>query len=268
VKTASVIGVVSTGFVNVTCAGAAIPNVPYPSWYAPQSGDVVILDYVGQQPIILTCLTPGRTVANLVNVVNSAPGGGWDQISTVYSQSGVSTNPQLTLVRTTTPTSPNVVTATPIGSRTWSPDWPSWRSDTDKVRQGSYGSGENYGLWFYGSSAFSGLSGHTVTGVTMSVVRDTNSGTSWGPMQLHMHGYTTQPGSGPPTIALGPNDAAGANPSLGQTVTFALPVSWGQALQAGTYAGVGIASPDSVDSLVLVGASGSPLSGQLKITYV
>lgn len=266
-KRGIVSGVLSAGYVNVDTSGTTIPNVRYPSWYAPQTGDLVVIEIADGLPFVVTCLTQGRSLTGSVSVVNSAPGAGWDQISTVYSQTGVNTNPALTLVRTTAPSSPTTLVANPVGSRTWSPDWPTWRTDTDNVRQGDYGSGENYGLYFYGSGAFSSLTGHTVTGITMTVTRASSGGTSYGAMQLdlYLHGYATQPGSGPPTVTSGPLQSSGAAPSLGATVTFSLPLSWGQALQAGTSAGVGIASPNASDYVILNGASSG--SGQLSITY-
>lgn len=246
-----------------------IPNVPYVPGYAPQIGDSVVIDYLVNQPYVAMCLTPNRALASNVTVVNTNPGG-LTAISTVLTDPSTSINPAITLVRTTPVTGASSITATPVSSGTWSPDWPAWRTDNSKVSQGSYGSGEQYGLWFYGASAFAGLAGHTVTGVTMTVKRDSSGGTSWGPMQLHfyLHTNTTKPGSGPPTISLGPVDVAAASPSLGQTVTFALPTAWGVLLQAGTYAGVGIASAATADAVTVLGPADSATSGQLVITYV
>lgn len=268
-KTATVIAVVGAK-VNVLMGGNPVPGLSYPSWYAPQPGDVVVVDWLAEQPYVDTCFTPGRVaVVSPVEVLNAAPGAGWDQISAVYAATGINANPALALVRTTPVTGPSTLTVPAKTSRSWDPS-NNWRTDDSKVRQGSFGSGENYGLWFYGASAFAALSGHTVTGITMEVTRDSSSGATWGPMQLHcaLHDYTVQPsGSGAPTVGA-TYPPSGADPSLSATVKFALPLTFAQALQAGTQAGIAIASADPDDYVICLGPTrDDPTSGQLVITY-
>lgn len=274
ITTGQVMGL-GNGSLTVLIDGAPVPGVLYsPDVYIPQVGDVVLLARVGgmsQKIYVLQSLTPGRGAVPVIQLQGTAPSGA-AQVSSWYQTGnvgGIATNPPVMVgVYTTAPAATTALVVNPIGSRTYDPV-NLWRSDDAKPRQGSWGSGRNSGLWFYGANAFAGLSGKTVQAVTMTVKRDTQGGTSYGPMQLRLwlHNHVNQP-VGAPVLTDGPLDAAGADPALGSIVSFSLPVSWGQALQGGTAAGVAI-SDDSTNTYVIVdGPDLYSTSGQLSISYV
>lgn len=269
-KTTAIVEAVVGATVNLKIGDGHVPSVAYPSWYAPQVGDTVVVDWLADQPFVETCFTPNR-LATGVSILNAAPGAGWDQLATGYSPTGSSANAPIAFVRNTPVVGPTSITVNPTDARSWSPAFSTWRTNDNKVRQGANGSDTpNYGCWFYGSGAFSGLTGHTVTGITMTVVRDSVVGGGTGPIQLHMftHTLTTVPGSGPPTPS-NRYDPSGATPSLGATVAFSLPLAYAQALQSGSAAGVGIADAAAATYLQCLGpANPANGSGRLVITYV
>lgn len=282
-KTGTVVGVLSPRRVNVASTGSGYYNVPIPQWYVPQLGDTVVLTFYNQGQCYVSMVLDDRAALYLqtiptfptITVQDTAPGG-MSTISATYTQSGVTTNPNITFVRSTPvapPTAPTVTSVYPATSNTYDSYYSGWRTDDNRPRQGS-GPGASFGasgLWFYGSGAFGFLSGHTITSLTMTVERFTSGGAFAG-VQLHplLHSYATQPGGAPAFIGSDPVPA-GASPSVGQGVTFSLPLSFATALQGGSAAGVGIYGGTS-DYLVAraageQNAAGAVDSGVLTFTY-
>jgi len=269
----TVVDLRADGTLNVALDGGLLNAVRYPSWYAPRIGDTVIIDWVGTQAYVDTCLTPGRLVQPVIPVPqvivsDSLPGAGWDTITggSLYVRTG---GTDLWLVRITEGTAPEVVeTITASGSGTWDPT-NGWRLDDAKPRQGDWagdGSGTSTGLWFY--PTITPPSGRVLTRAQMTVVRDNRGGRSWGPMQLHLylHSHTSPPG-GQPAVDNGPLDLGGATPALGAAVTFDLPLDYAGTLITGARKGLGIFSPDYSQYLICVGPDVDPRSGQLTLTY-
>jgi hypothetical protein len=203
-----------------------------------------------------------------ITVQDTAPSGAlFSQISTVWAQKFVLGQPQIVLVRSSVPTPPSGGTIVQQATKTASyGDLYGWRTDSFRVYQGNYGYGSHTGLWFY-PSLTAALSGKTITRVRMDLYR-ADSGGSAGPVQLHLytHNYAAQPG-GAPTITAGPNDPPAAALGWNDSATVDLPVSFGNALQAGTAAGIAISATSSDDYSILLGADEQPLSGRLTLDY-
>lgn len=244
-RSATVVGILSPApcaVVNLNLDGGDVQNVrSLDRLYQPQAGDNVLIEKAGDQWVVLGNTDPARTWSPWpdLEVVTSAPSG-YQQVGTVYSNGTdlavtYSTPPQ------PPPTGAGTLTVPATGSRTWDPS-NNWRSDDTRPRQGSFGSGQNYGLWFYGRvdgvNPWAVLTGKTIKTVALTVRRHTAGGTPFARKQLLVatHNYFTQP-TGQPTVGqtVAPVDA---QVSTGESRTFALPVAFGQALAAGTAAGV------------------------------
>ena len=119
----------------------------------------------------------------------------------------------------------------------------SWRSDGDPVNsfdlyQGKYGGssyGRNTGVAFYGSKPHT-LSGATCTKVTVKIKRLSAGDYSARSATLRLVSQTSRP-SGAPTLN---ESTSGPSLKIGDSSTFTLPTSWGQALIDGTRGGIGI----------------------------
>lgn len=135
----------------------------------------------------------------------------------------------------------------------------SWRSDGDPTNsfdlfQGRYSGssyGRNTGAAFYGSKAHT-LNGATCTKATVKIKRLSAGDFAARAVTLRLISQTTRP-AGAPTL----NESTGG-PSLkiGDTSTFTLPTSWGQALIDGTRGGIGI-SVSSDDPYIHLAGRGS-----------
>ena len=135
----------------------------------------------------------------------------------------------------------------------------SWRSDGDPTNsfdlyQGRYGGssyGRNTGCAFFGSKPHT-LNGATCTRATVKIKRLSAGDYGAQSATLRLISQTTRPG-GAPTL----NESTGG-PSLkiGDSTTFTLPTSWGQALIDGTRGGIGI-SVSSDDPYIHVAGRGS-----------
>jgi hypothetical protein len=119
----------------------------------------------------------------------------------------------------------------------------SWRSDGDPTNsfdlyQGRYGGssfGRNTGCAFYGSKPHT-LSGATVTKATVKLKRLSAGDYAARAVTLRLVSQSTRP-SGAPTL----NESTGG-PSLkiGDSTTFTIPDSWGQAIVDGSRGGIAI----------------------------
>lgn len=125
----------------------------------------------------------------------------------------------------------------------------SWRSDGSPVNsfdlyQGRYGGssfGRNTGCAFYGPKPHT-LAGATCTKATVKIERLSAGDFAARSATLRLVSQTTRPG-GAPTLN---ESASGPSLTIGQSTTFTLPTSWGQALIDGTRGGIAIAvSSDS-----------------------
>jgi len=112
-----------------------------------------------------------------------------------------------------------------------------WRSDTDDVLQGVYGSrGNNTGAVFYGSKPRS-LAGATVTAASIRVRRDRAGVFAAQTSTLWLVTQATKPGGAPTRTSstTGPSLAVGATNNA-----FAIPDSWAQAMVDGTAGGLAV----------------------------
>ncbi|MEU4168855.1 hypothetical protein AB0F46_18505 [Streptomyces sp. NPDC026665] len=120
----------------------------------------------------------------------------------------------------------------------------SWRSDGDPTNsfdlyQGRYGGssyGRNTGAAFYGSKPHT-LSGATCTKATLKVKRLSAGDFASRSATLRLVSQTSRP-SGAPTLN---ETTSGPSLKIGDSTTFTLPTSWGQALIDGTRGGIAIA---------------------------
>lgn len=263
--------------VNVdTGGGGTIANaVVFIPDYNPQVGDQVLISEVGVGAWV--CLGTARRdrgvdLAGLptINVGNSTPAGvgtTWEAISSTYVSRGVTPDPDVYFVRSSTYTPPASTTLVQAASYSRSYNYTSgWRAESGRVYQGDYGFGSHSGLWFYPSMT-AALTGKTVNRVRIELARPASGGSA-GPVQLHFytHSNSTLPG-GAPTLVTGPVDIEGLALGWGQSATFDLPVSFGTAIQAGTAAGVAISGASFADYLYLAGVEENPASGRLTIDY-
>lgn len=149
-------------------------------------------------------------------------------------------------------TSPAAPTAAPgsysfaaTSAQTWAPGTARWRPVTDGIFAGnaqyqfgpSEPNGAQVGVAFYGNKPWLvSLAGARCTRFKVSLKRDATSSLA-APQTSYwwLHNYTGRP-AGAPTLSSGPL-AAGAL-ARGQSGTIDLPVSWGQALLNGQYAGI------------------------------
>ncbi|MFJ5644030.1 hypothetical protein [Streptomyces sp. NPDC093223] len=125
----------------------------------------------------------------------------------------------------------------------------SWRSDGDPTNsfdlyQGRYGGssyGRNTGCAFYGSKPHT-LAGASCTKITVKLKRLSAGDFAGRSATLRLISQTGRPG-GSPTLN---ETTSGPSLGIGDTSTFTLPTSWGQALIDGTRGGIGISvSSDS-----------------------
>lgn len=119
----------------------------------------------------------------------------------------------------------------------------SWRSDGDPTNsfdlyQGRYGGssyGRNTGAAFYGNKPHT-LNGATCTKATVKIRRLSAGDFAARSATLRLISQTSRPG-GAPTLN---ESTSGPSLKIGDSTTFTLPTSWGQALIDGTRGGVGI----------------------------
>ncbi|WDO09966.1 hypothetical protein ME763_32265 [Streptomyces murinus] len=134
----------------------------------------------------------------------------------------------------------------------------SWRSDGDSVGsfdlfQGRYSGssyGRNTGAAFYGSKPHT-LSGATCTKATLKVKRLSAGDYSAQSATLRLISQTSRP-SGAPTLN---ETTSGPALKIGDSTTFTLPTSWGQALIDGTRGGIGISISSDTPYIQLAGRS-------------
>lgn len=253
--------------------------------YFPQNGDKVLVEDIGAGVwVVAGCLTPNRGLVvdipevSAISVQNAAPGGGWVQLSTLWAEPGVTTNPDLIVVPTTPVTLPPPSTAGTyvqeggIVSRAYRHDFGgSWAGDTLNPHQGLYDGPEGRfgpwdGAWFY-PSMVSALSGKTITAFSIYLHRSGEGG-SWGqvPTYLYLHNHASVP-AGAPVFIDGPTAPAQGALSANVGAWVPLPLSWAAAIQAGTAKGIGISAGDSGSYSILYGTDADPASGRLSFDY-
>jgi hypothetical protein len=135
----------------------------------------------------------------------------------------------------------------------------SWRSDGDPVNsfdlfQGRYGGssyGRNTGAAFYGGKPHT-LNGATCTKATVKIKRLSAGDFAARSATLRLVSQTTRPG-GAPTLN---ESTSGPGLKIGDSTTFTLPTSWGQALIDGTRGGIAI-SVSSDDPYIHLAGRGS-----------
>jgi hypothetical protein len=135
----------------------------------------------------------------------------------------------------------------------------SWRSDGDPTNsfdlfQGRYGGssyGRNTGAAFYGSKPHT-LNGATCTKATVKIKRLSAGDFSARSATLRLVTQTSRPG-GSPTLN---ESTSGPSLKVGDSTTFTLPTSWGQALIDGSRGGIAI-SISSDDPYIQLAGRGS-----------
>jgi hypothetical protein len=165
------------------------------------------------------------------------------------------------------PPKPTTVT----GSKTFTPvetrsrQGSKWRTDNDDVYQGEYGGwGNHTGCAFYGNGPRS-LAGATVTGVSVRMRRKNAGGvTAAQDTTLWLLVEKTRP-SGAPTR--GGSTTDGPNLRWGETTTWSLPTSWGQAMVDGTAGGLAVYESDGSPYVILDGRSHYSASFALTISW-
>ncbi|MEU8710922.1 hypothetical protein [Streptomyces sp. NPDC048663] len=132
----------------------------------------------------------------------------------------------------------------------------SWRSDGDPTNsfdlyQGRYGGssyGRNTGAAFYGSKPHT-LAGASCTRITVKLKRLSAGDFAGRSPTLRLISQTSRPG-GAPTLN---ETVSGPSLGIGDTSTFTLPTSWGQALIDGTRGGIGITISSDTPYIHLAG---------------
>lgn len=146
----------------------------------------------------------------------------------------------------------------------------SWRSDGDPINsfdlyQGRYGGssyGRNSGCAFYGSKPHT-LSGATCTKATVKIKRLSAGDYSARSATLRLITQTSRPGGAPAFN----ESTSGPSLKIGDTSTFTLPVSWGQALIDGTRGGIGISVSSDDPYLHLAGRGSWSAAMTLTISW-
>lgn len=152
------------------------------------------------------------------------------------------------------PPKPETVTGrstfAPVETRSYRPTY-GWRMDNADVYHGEWGSwGNHTGCAFYKRAPRS-LDGATVTKATIQVRRPSGTGGSYAAQatRLWTISNSTRPAGAPSLIT----DAAGPNIAAGQTVTFTIPDSFGQALVDGTAGGLALFDSDGSPYTIFAG---------------
>lgn len=126
-----------------------------------------------------------------------------------------------------------------------------WRTDTDDVYQGEYGSNGNHvGVAFYGKKPRT-LAGATITGAALKIRRLDKGGTNAAQdTTLRLVAESTRPSG---AVTLG-SSADGPNLRRGQTDEYVpIPTSFGQALVDGTAGGIAVYEADGSPYVILAG---------------
>jgi hypothetical protein len=143
----------------------------------------------------------------------------------------------------------------------WSPGgWGSWAGGGSNVYQGSYGSGQVYGAWFYSGSPAE-LAGRDIFAIRFTLGSRRPVGSNNSPITLHLYAHSNQskPG-GDVTRTVGPYDVV-ILPGAGQQ-TFGLPLSFAPALTGG--GGIAIAGDPYAG---FTGIKTEPMSGFLELDW-
>lgn len=147
---------------------------------------------------------------------------------------------------------PSTVTGTlvcaPVETRSYRGGW---RTDTDDVRQGSYGGwGNHTGCAFYGAKPRS-LSGATVTSAKVRVSRLSGGTYAATGTTLRLVTQAYKP-SGAPTLG---SSTTGPSLAVGKSATFTIPTSWAQAMVDSTAGGLAVYDASGSPYVILSGRS-------------
>jgi hypothetical protein len=146
----------------------------------------------------------------------------------------------------------------------------SWRSDGDPTNsfdlfQGRYGGssyGRNTGAAFYGSKPHT-LNGATCTKATVKIKRLNAGDFSARSATLRLVSQANRPG-GSPTLN---ESTSGPSLKIGESATFTLPTSWGQALIDGTRGGIAISIGSDSPYIQLAGRGSWSAAMTLTISW-
>lgn len=243
--------------------------------YFPQAGDKVVIEEITAGVWVVTgCLTPNRgPVIPRVpkfTIANDGPPG-WTQIAGTFADPATTENPDMVFTPTTViipdpPSVPTTVSFLAYAADSYRTDLSRW-DGVGKLYQGTYGGyGAWSGIWLYPAMT-AALSGHTITGCRIRLHRAAPAGSA-GPVQTHLylHNHATLPVGAPTFISL-PHNPQDAALTWEASADVVLPLSWAEAIQAGTAAGVGISGADQDTYSTLYGPTQDAASGQLFVDY-
>lgn len=117
----------------------------------------------------------------------------------------------------------------------------------DEVKQGSWGYGDRYGLWYADLSA---LKGKTIVSATITINRKSGGSSGARTVQFRSHNYTSRglrPGGAPAMSAVG----ATASLGVGQTGTFDITSMIQNHIANGTDKALGVHTTGSADYMSL-----------------
>lgn len=286
VRPGLVVGVGSGLGVNVD--GAIYSQPWWPETYVPAIGDAVrVLLCAGEASILgatgtgtrsATGTVAGAAVNGLLPVtigsatvqcryLGTAPGTGtlvllsWQATTPwVIGSAAASTSAPPTSTPTgpsaPPPTASGTLTLSAVDSGTYTNTW--WSAD---VRQGTYGSVNYFGAWFYGSGPGQ-LAGATVTGFRLRLGSRLRIGSYNSGITAHIYRVTQGAKAGAPGYADGPNDVALGVNAGAQWV--ALPASVGQNLVNAGAGGMGLTGSGYGG---VQGLDTDPASGQIALDW-
>jgi hypothetical protein len=213
---------------------------------ANKTGTTVTANVAG----VITSIDVARDLAVVTgDVLLIEPFGGDRYLAVARIGSAAVTAPEIPVP--VPPSKPSITTGKKVVAayRTISRQGSRWRSDNDDVYQGEYSNGNHIGCAFYGNG-FSSLSGSTVTRATVKMRRKNAGGiTAAQDTTLRLVTEKTKP-SGAPTLG---SSTDGPNLRWGESTTFDLPDSWGQALVDGSAGGLAIYESDGSPYVILDG---------------
>lgn len=255
---ATVTAVNPDGDVNLSLRDTTVPGVPALRSYVSRAiGDRVLVRVRGAELVVIGAAgAPPVGVGSMDLTVSdsSAPSGqGWQEIVSgqVWAKPGPPGSLWLKnlvpyVPPPPTPSAPATLVRAALEVDTYRGGG---RLGRPVGEQGDYsGDGLQQGVWVFGATPWSPLSGKTVHAVRVTVTRyRRRHGFTWGPVPVHFrtHNATSLTLTTP---TLGAWHTPGEL-QLGQQATFNLPVSWGQQFRDGTAKGVAIDSEAAGDNL-------------------
>lgn len=250
-RSAVVDAVNTDGTVDLLYLGGTALNVPVISTYNPVAGDTVQIIRRGPASLVVLGALRSTTVG-AAGTVSSDFAFPYNVEAVPTAVSGSPSSGTFTIRPTTS------------GSYRTADGW----GGRNELAQGAYFTSTRYGYyqgaWFYGSGAFDGLRGRTVTRIRLTMRRKTGSGIfAAEPIYVFTTKNATKP-SGPPYYL---NEVGSYKLAVGDTGTFDLPLWVGRSMSTGHVKGLGIRNNSTANYLKLFGESEYADSGMLQISW-